>query len=234
MPLLRLQIHPRRPHGQQLKRLAVALLVLLLSYPCAAIVGALVPAGRIADTGAPTRQVQLIAGPIHYDFILPLDAATRTAFVDVPDATELMNMSGAQNLLVGWGARDFYTTVGTYGDVTARATWRGAVSDASVVRLDVVGAVPETLELRRLNMTDTQYARFLTALRATLTGDAPLDNPGFTTTDLFYPATGQFNLFRTCNVWVGQMIRAAGLRFGRWTPLPVSVSLSHWLYQSGD
>ena len=234
MPLLLLQIHPRRPQGRHLKRLAVGLLVLILCYPCAAIVGALVPSGRIADAGAPDHRVLLIAGPIHYDFILPLDAATRAAFADLPDAALLMDMDGAQNLLVGWGAHDFYTTVGTYGDVTARAAWTGATGDSSVIRMDVVGTVPPELDLRSLSMTDAQYARFLTALRATFNGDTPLDNPGFTTTDMFYPATGRFNLFRTCNVWVGEMVRAAGLRFGRWTPLPYSISLSHWLYQSAN
>jgi len=234
MPLLRLQIRARRPQGRQLKRPAVVLLVLILSYPCAAIVGALVPSGRIADTGTPTHQVLLIAGPIHYDFILPLDATTRARFADLPDAALLMGLDGAQNLLVGWGAHDFYTTVGTYGDVTARAAWRGATGDSSVIRLDVVGAIPPTLQLRSLAMSDAQYARFLTALRATFTADTPLATPGFTATDLFYPATGRFSALRTCNVWVGEMIRAAGLRFGRWTPLPLSVSLSHWLYQSAD
>jgi uncharacterized protein (TIGR02117 family) len=232
MSLLRLQIRPRRPQGRQLKRLVVALIVLILSYPCAAIVGALVPSGRTADTGTPNHQVLLIAGPIHYDFILPLDDMTRTTFADLPDAALMMDMNGAQNLLIGWGAHDFYTTVGNYGDVTARAAWNGLTGDTSVLRLDVVGAVPATLDLRSFAMTDTQYARFLTALRATVRGDAPLANSGFTATDLFYPATGHFNAFRTCNVWIGEMVRAAGLRFGRWTPLPLSVSLSHRLYQS--
>ncbi|UOA28767.1 hypothetical protein DSM107133_03525 [Pseudosulfitobacter sp. DSM 107133] len=232
MPLLRLQIRPRRSQGRQLKRLAVALLVLIFSYPCAAIVGALLPSGQIADSNPPTHQVLLIAGPIHYDFVLPLDAATRAAFADLPDAALLMDLDGAQNLLVGWGAHDFYTTVGTYGDVTARAAWRGMIGDSSVIRLDAVGAIPPTLKLRSLAMTDAQYTRFLTALRATFTADTPLATPGFNATDLFYPAAGRFDALRTCNVWVGKMIRAAGLRFGRWTPLPLSVSLSHWLYQS--
>ncbi|MGS4984404.1 TIGR02117 family protein [Pseudosulfitobacter pseudonitzschiae] len=225
-------MRPRRPQGRKLKRLAVCLLVLILCYPCAAIVGALVPSAHIADDGRPEHQVLLIAGPIHYDFILPLDDATRTAFADLPDAALLMDLDGAQNLLVGWGAHDFYTTVGAYGDVTAQAAWRGLTGDSSVIRLDVVGAVPPELELRSLAMTDAQYARFLTALRATFGDERPLATPGFTDTDLFYPAKGRFNGFRTCNVWVGEMIRAAGLRFGLWTPLPLSVSLSHWLYQS--
>lgn len=51
---------------------------------------------------------------------------------------------------------------------------------------------------------------------------------GFTDTDAFFPAVGPFNLTRTCNVGVGERLRAAGLPFGAWTPTPQSVRLSLW------
>ena len=55
---------------------------------------------------------------------------------------------------------------------------------------------------------------------------------GYTPTDGFYAAKGRFDLLRTCNVWIGERLRDAGLRFGRWTPMPLSVSLSFDLYQA--
>lgn len=33
---------------------------------------------------------------------------------------------------------------------------------------------------------------------------------------------------RTCNVWVGERLRRAGLPFGNWTPTPQAVRLSLW------
>jgi len=59
-----------------------------------------------------------------------------------------------------------------------------------------------------------------------------VDVDGYTATDGFFAAKGRFSILRTCNVWIGDQLRAAGLRFGRWTPLPLSVSLSWRLYQS--
>ena len=98
------------------------------------------------------------------------------------------------------------------------------------MRVDVVGTLSRDLPVRHLLLTDRQYAALLAAISESFAGTTPLPQKGFGETDLFYPAVGRFYLGRTCNVWVGNMLRAAGLRFGLWTPLPVSVSLSHWIY----
>ena len=41
--------------------------------------------------------------------------------------------------------------------------------------------------------------------------------------DAFYDATGRYSAVRTCNEWVGEGLRRAGVRVGRWTPFPVTV-----------
>lgn len=177
-----------------------------------------------------THQVLLISGPIHYDFLLPWTPQTQAAFTarglapDVPQDTE--------HLIIGWGARTFYTTVGGYGDVSARAVYRGITSDASVMRVDAVGPLRPDLDLRAVKMTDAQYARFLSAITNSFAATIPLPERGFTLTDRFYPGQGRFDILRTCNVWIGDMLRAAGLRFGIWTPLPLSVTLSHQIYHT--
>jgi hypothetical protein len=52
--------------------------------------------------------------------------------------------------------------------------------------------------------------------------------PGFGLTDAFFAATGRFNLFYTCNAWIGRQLRAAGVPMGIWTPTPQAVDLSLW------
>lgn len=175
-----------------------------------------------------THQVLLIAGPIHYDFLLPWTPHTQTAFA-APGVTPQVQ-SDTEHLIVGWGARTFYTTVGGYADVSAMAVYRGITGDASVMRVDSIGPLRPNLNLRAIQMTDAQYERFVTAIADSFATTIPLAENGFTATDRFYPAKGRFHIVRTCNVWISDMLRAAGVRFGFWTPLPLSVSLSHWMY----
>ncbi|SFD86866.1 conserved hypothetical protein [Sulfitobacter brevis] len=194
-----------------------------------ALAGAVVPSG--ASEGIGRHEVLLVRGPIHYDFLLPLDDKTRTAFSNLRDSGFAIDHPDAQWLVAGWGGEAFYTSVPTYRELNSTAIWRSVLGDNSVMRMDIVGALNDGLEVQVLRMDDAQYARFLLAIRNSFDAGPPL--AGYHAFDLFYPARGRFDLTRTCNVWVGEMIRAAGLRFGLWTPVPGAVRLSHWLYQSG-
>ena len=80
-------------------------------------------------------------------------------------------------------------------------------------------------------MDAATYDRLVDAILASATLDPRglpirVDQPGFSGTDAFFEAQGRFHIFRTCNTWVGAMLRQAGLPFGTWTPLPLSVRIA--------
>ena len=180
----------------------------------------------LSDGEAPGSDVvvRLVGTPIHYDFLLPATPETRAAFGFAAAAGVPVEDAAVRWILVGWGARDFYTTVGGYGDMTAGPVWRAITGDASVLRVEAWGEVdPGTAPA--IPMGAAQYDRLLAAIVASTDGRA-LDHPGLTAADRFFGGIGRFDLRRTCNVWVGEMLRAAGLRFGLWTPTPQAVRLS--------
>ena len=207
-------------------------------YLVAAIIGAVVPGPSDPDSGAGTREVLLVSGPIHYDLLLPLDTLSAARFAPlIPKGINLAHPE-AEWLVIGWGAQDFYAQTPTYRDLSLSTLWRGIIGDNSVLRVDIIGAIRDDLPLRRLKLTESNYARLLGNIMGTLQVGPDglpvrLDGAGFTPTDGFFMAKGRFNILRTCNVWIGEQLRAAGLRFGLWTPMPLSVSLSFDLYQ-GD
>lgn len=198
----------------------------------AALIGAIVP-GRHADLPDSPDQIEirLVSGPIHYDFLLPLDAPTRAhfAFLDQSDLPLDHANANASWLLLGWGARTFYTTTGSYKDVSAAAVLRGVFGDTSVMRVDVLPSLGQDGPWASLRLSQPEYQALLTAISDSLARDPHgkalmLDHPGFSSTDRFFEAMGHFNILRTCNVWVGEILRAAGQPFGVWTPTPYSVS----------
>ncbi len=197
---------------------------LILVWFVAGLVGALLPSAGAAP--GDDVEIRLVGTAIHYDFLLPATAETRAAFgfaaevpVEAPDVAWI---------LAGWGAREFYTATGTYADLAAGPVARAVTGDASVLRVEVWGPFDGADSLR-LRLGSAQYTRLLAAIVATADGPA-LDGAGFSRTDAFYPARGRFDVLRTCNVWVGRMLRAAGLRFGVWTPTPQAVRLSATIY----
>ncbi|TNF60543.1 MAG: TIGR02117 family protein [Rhodobacteraceae bacterium] len=219
------------------RRVALALIAGPVFYLLASVIGALIPSGGSVRAGGPVT-IHLVTGPIHYDFLLPLDAQTRARFAAMNDPGLPLEAPGAEWLVAGWGARDFYTTTGTYRDLSPRAVWRAATGDASVIRLGLAGPLTGEVPVRSIAMDRVTYDRLLDAILADFARDAAgrpiaLDHPGFSDVDMFFEARGRFHLFRTCNTWIGRVLRDAGLRFGAWTPLPLSVGLAQRVHLGG-
>ncbi len=239
MRLLRLQIRAPKLRGQSLKpALKVLGVVTLLPalYLMAAVLGAVLPGAATPDNTPRTHEVLLISGPIHYDLLLPLDAEAMARFAPLLQTGLGLDHPAAEWLVVGWGAQDFYTQTRVSTDLRFPALWRGIIGDRSVLRVDIVGALNPDLPVRRLALTAPEYTALLASIWTSfdLGADgipARVNVAGYTLTDGFYAARGTFNILRTCNVWIGERLRAAGLRFGLWTPMPLSVSLSFDLYQ---
>ena len=79
-----------------------------------------------------------------------------------------------------------------------------------------------------MRLTQDQFEALIVAIQSSIEDQTPLTGLGLTGTDAFSPAKGRFDVFRTCNVWVSKVLNAAGVRMGRWTPTPYSVTLSLW------
>lgn len=177
-------------------------------------------------SGPPAHRIGLLQGPIHTDILFPLTPETRTRFAFADAAGVPLNHPEAAWLVFGWGSAAFYTTAGTYADITASAVLTAATGDGAVIRLDALGPLPPLENLRFLQLSEAQFQALLNQTTAALAGETKLDHPGFTGSDAFFPAHGRFHLFRTCNVWLGETLRASGIPFGLWTPANWSVTLS--------
>jgi uncharacterized protein (TIGR02117 family) len=210
-----------------LRRLGLVLSVaglLPLGWVLAGLVGAALPSGGTETGGDGPVEIRLFGTLIHYDFLLPATPEARAAFAFAARAGVPIDAPGTEWILAGWGARDFYTATGRYVDMRAGPVWRALTGDASVLRVDAYGPVG-TEGTIRLRLSRDAYARLLKAIAASRAGPI-LPHPGFTDTDAFFEGAGRFDALRTCNVWAGAMLRAAGLRLGAWTPTPQALRLS--------
>ncbi|SLN63086.1 hypothetical protein TRL7639_03540 [Falsiruegeria litorea R37] len=129
--------------------LVLALVAFPVLYGLAATAGALVNLadGQLDREGE--TEILLVSGQIHYDFLLPLTPLTRRQFARLAKYGQPLNHPDAQWLLIGWGAREFYTTTGNYSDVSAKAVMRGIFGDTSVIRTDVLGRLTPKVDALR-------------------------------------------------------------------------------------
>ena len=215
-------------------RLVLLLLALPILYLLASVTLPLIPGPGPDLSGPLTRQIGLLQGPIHTDILIPLTPETRARFGFAEAAGVPLNHPDARWLLLGWGSAAFYTTAGTYADITASAVLTAATGDSAVIRLDALGPLPPLENLRVLRLSEAQFQALLAQASATFASETKLPQPGFTGTDAFFPAHGHFSALRTCNVWLGETLRASGIPFGLWTPANWSVTLSLKRHLSGQ
>lgn len=206
-----------------------ALVFVVVVYLGANVVGGLVP-GRTADLVAGDDvQIGLLYGPIHVDFLLPATPQTRLTLQFARNGGVQVDDAGVGYFIVGWGAREFYTTTPGWADMSVRATVRAITGDASVLRIDVTPPNIALDAVPQISLSQAQYTALLAQITATV-GPYPLglEVPGHSPTSGFVEARGRFHILATCNTWVGRSLRAAGVPMGVWTPTPYSVRLSLW------
>ncbi|WP_368185181.1 TIGR02117 family protein [Aestuariibius sp. HNIBRBA575] len=187
----------------------------------AGTVGGLIRAGETSVAIDPAYEIVLIKGAIHTDIAIPSNAQTRAFFTFADRAGVPISHPNADWILVGWGSQAFYTSAGTYADVKPSAVWRAVTGDSAVLRITVSGPIPNGT-FTQIPVTQDQLDRLLDRIRSDLdqvTADRQGATwPGFHQHDRFFAAAGRFNLWRTCNVWVGDVLDEIGVSTGIWTP----------------
>ncbi|WBU62674.1 DUF2459 domain-containing protein [Paracoccus aerodenitrificans] len=196
--------------------LAVLLLAVLAPLAGALIPGRVTPVADLDDPRGPVV-IGLVQGVIHTDLLLPLTPRTREDFAFVGIAPE------AEWLAVGWGARDFYTTVGSYRDLSAGAVWRAVTGDSAVMRFVPVGPMQPPMTM---TISAASFDALLGAIRDDTISSRPLAQDLLTQGDRYFEAAGRFSILNTCNQWISRILRRAGQEFGGWTPTTLSVRLS--------
>ncbi len=194
------QSHSVRPRSW------IALVLLSLLTACAAKTPAPLSSQAYTDTDT---EIFVASNGWHSSIILakadlPSDRLAETA--DFPDA---------RYLEFGWGDADYYPAEQATLGVTLSAA---LVPTPAVVHVAGLTAEPARsypgAEIISLPVDDENFGRLIEFLDASFerSGAARVQarGPGLYATSLFYPATGRFHLFNTCNTWTARALMAAG------------------------
>ena len=201
----------------------LALAGLLLAYAAAGFLLGAIPANRgwrQADRGV---LIFVETNGVHSGVLLPVRAAgVDWSRIVRPEHLPDPRRAGT-HLLFGWGERRFYLETPRWSDVRPATVVRAATgSDETLIHVDHVRDPRSAAHIRPLRLSTVEYRRLARAVAAQFApGGAPI--AGYGPADVFYPARGRYDMVRTCNAWTGDMLRAAGVRVGRWTPFSATV-----------
>jgi uncharacterized protein (TIGR02117 family) len=194
-------------------------LLLCLSSLCSACAG-LAKTPPPPNPGEPSSPIYVIGQGWHAGIAL------RRADIPPGLVPESADFPEADYLELGWGDFDYYQADDPgLGLLLKAALW----PTASVLHVvGVKGAVAGRFggfEIVRLEVTRSRFADLAAFVHASFLRDgAAKAGPirrGYGWDTYFYPATGKFHIFNTCNTWAARALEAAGYPMGKLLPFTV-------------
>jgi uncharacterized protein (TIGR02117 family) len=175
-----------------------------------AALAALIAAPLVPRTARAAASIVVTSNGWHSGIALPRPAVPETI---IPEAADF---PAAAWLEFGWGDAEYYPTPRPTAGLALSAAFPGpAVLHVSGLPGHPAQTFP-TVEVFTFALTPAQHGPLLAALAASFErrGGAraqPLAAPGLYAFSRFYPATGRFHAFNTCNTWTARILAAAGL-----------------------
>lgn len=210
------------------KRVCGALLLTLLAYAVLILIG-LYPVNSDFVPDENGIEVFVFSGEFHSDIVLPVVAPEFDWRSEFPAGDFSSDTSMATHVAVGWGERDFYLHTPTWADLKVSTACSAllipsdTVMHVAMVYKPLVGA-----NVRRVRVSGEQYLRMVEAIKNSFERDAnnqiqKIPDYAYSYNDSFYDGVGSYHMFRTCNCWAGEVMKAGGIKVGWFTPLPKTV-----------
>lgn len=174
-------------------------------------------------------EVRVVSNGYHASLILPArnDVADWPAAFDPADARNAPASAGW--IMLGWGDRAFYMETRTFADVQA-TTLIGALLGLGDTALHVAWLDRPDLfaDAAVVRLSPQRYAELVAVVQSRVARDAGGRafvhlGKGYGQNDAFYRANGRYSPWYTCNEWVAETLRAAGVAVPVWAPLPQSL-----------
>ena len=207
--------------GKWLGRILLAALAIPSLYVLAALTGSLVPVNRAWIEPRDGVTIYLANNEIHSDIIMPLNAEGLdwTPFISA-NAFAAAD-PGARWVAFGSGEQRVYLNTPTWWDIRPRTIWSALAGGRRVMHVEYVS--DPRYAVREIRLRPEEYRRLWAAIHADFALDASgrpvhLAHPGYGCCDAFYRATGKANAIRTCNSWVADRLRLAGVKTSLWPP----------------
>ena len=197
-----------------------AILLFLLS----AWMGSSIP--RNADWVEPEQGIEIMIGDngIHTEIVMPLVTPLKDWRVDFP-ASDLPEPDRPYtHVAVSWGEREVFLNTPTWADLSIGTALTASTGGDGLLHASHYVRPAPGPSNRPLRLSEEQYGRLVAAIEAQISpAERRKAYRGYGRSDVFYDAAGTYHIGNTCNQWTGDTLAKAGVKVGRWTPLPGGV-----------
>lgn len=170
-------------------------------------------------------EVYLRSNGVHTDIVLPVKNDLKDWSAQLDSKKTKSGKSNFKYVSIGWGDKGFYLDTPTWGDLTVKTAFNALFYlSSSAMHVTFLDQVKETGRCRKILISKTAYLEMIDFVESGFQLDEfarymHIPNVSYGKNDVFYEATGRYNLFYTCNTWTNNCLKAAGQKACLWTVL---------------
>jgi uncharacterized protein (TIGR02117 family) len=214
-----------RPLARLVWRALAWLALALGAYFLAGWIGSSLP--RNAGWHEPAQGVEVLVetNGVHTAIVMPLVTLQKDWRADFPATDVIASDQPYTHVSVSWGEREVFLDTPTWADLSPLTVLRIiAVGGEGVLHVaHYVRPAPDAT-IRPLRLSEADYVRLVRRIEREIPPRSGRRRyRGYGEDDVFYDGLGRYTPIHTCNAWTGDMLAAAGMRMGRWTPFAGSV-----------
>lgn len=175
-------------------------------------------------------EVFVISNGVHADICLPLNSNEKlwASYFDVADFETLKGEP--QYISFGWGDKGFFLDTPEWSDLTFSTAFKALfIPSPTAIHVSYLEHQPELSETTKSFRVNNQALKkiekyILSYVKLKDNRPMLIDCCRYPNMhDNFYESTGNYHLFRTCNVWTNQVIIEAGVKTAAWTPFDTGI-----------
>jgi uncharacterized protein (TIGR02117 family) len=204
-----------------LRRAMLGVAAIPALYLLAALLGSLIPVNRGWQEPEQGVTVYLADNGIHGDIVMPVVAEGLDWRPLLPKRDFAAPDPNAPWVAFGSGEERVYLETPRWRDIKPKTVWSALAGGKRVMHVEWVGN--PGYAVREIRLRPEEYRRLWAAIRSDFALDARgrpqrIDHPGYGPADAFYRATGKASAIRTCNSWLADRLRLAGVKTSLWPP----------------
>lgn len=204
-----------------LKNIITAVIFLIITYLIFAVLLSVLPTHTETESCLVDKEIYITTNGVHLDIIIPSEN------IEYHLLTKMDISDNAGFIGFGWGDKEFYIKTPYWSDLKFNIAFN-ALFLKSQSAMHITYYTSEYYKWKKILICREQLVKLTNYIENSFKTDEygqfiRLSFPGYTDHDTFYEGKNSFSLFRTCNVWVSNGLKEAGIKTSVWSPFDFGV-----------
>lgn len=174
-----------------------------------------------------TIEIWLMKSGVHTDFVVPVKTKIKDWSTEFPIKNTIANDTTTPLVAIGWGDKNFYMNTPTWADLTFKTAISAMAGlGTSSIHVTYYYYLLPDRPVISLKLSENQYLKLVKYIEKSLYRNdkeqaiyiVPRMKSVMGQNDAYYEARNNYSIFRTCNSWINNGLKAADKKACLWTP----------------